>query len=105
MMVTVISINYINYFEIFHLPSINGNSYTFPNCKLKSIKFTGSGISWNQSIPSCQGCSSRAAMQVSPTVEESTVLRAELETLRIDLARANAKVLSLQENERQLKER
>ncbi|KAK6621932.1 hypothetical protein RUM44_001739 [Polyplax serrata] len=74
--------------------------------QLKHKKLSASsGISWNQSIPSCQGCSSRAAMQVSPTVEESTVLRAELETLRIDLARANAKVLSLQENERQLKER
>ncbi|EEB10211.1 hypothetical protein Phum_PHUM025060 [Pediculus humanus corporis] len=70
--------------------------------KHKKLSAT-SGISWNQSIPSCQGCSSRAAMQVSPQVQETTVLRAELEKLRIDLARANGMILNLQENEKRLK--
>lgn len=42
-------------------------------------------------------------MQVSPQVQETTVLRAELEKLRIDLARANGMILNLQENEKRLK--
>lgn len=71
---------------------------------------TASGISWTTSVQSCSGCSSRAALQVAAHQHEDatsadTVDRVEVEALKAELSRAQARVAALQESERTLKDR